>query len=394
MKRVAGILLLVTVALAQTVAPIQPEAVTRQDRAPYQAAYRNWRAADPNLEHDSATAGATLGARADKVAPEAAKYYAARKAYLDGLQADAEQKAVAIEALPAPPEPDGNPARYAASQNSLISASIDAIANDPDRAIQRLRVALERERTALAALSSALTDTQNGRDTVQRAATAAEESRGKVAQHYHALSASLKQSASQTGQTGTLWADYYRTFSDGARGVMSRDSVPVTPAAAPPAPVSVVAGTPSVAPNMPANSTTGGATSSPVPVLRTRSIAPLPLARYIGSWVYPTVGAEYHGTEPESVDMVVREDNGQAKGTFFVRFKLASNNRTEPTVRFDFEGPFQSSRNQSFALVTSNGAKGTMELIPGTVFNLIEVHFSTEDKPNTIRQGNFLLIKK
>ena len=66
----------------------------------------------------------------------------------------------------------------------------------------------------------------------------------------------------------------------------------------------------------------------------------------------------------------------------------------DPTVRFDFEGAFQSTRNQSFALVTSNGAKGSVELIPGPAFNLLEVSFTTEDKPGTVRQGNFLLIKK
>ena len=392
MKRVAPILLLVAVASAQ------PVALTPQDRAPYQAAYRNWRAADPNLERDTPTAGATLGARADKVAAEAAKYYAARKAYLDSLQADAEQKADAIEALPAPPMFDGDLARYAASQNRQISASIEAIANDPDRAIQRLRQALERERAALSVLSTSLADTQNGREAVERTSATAEQARGKVAQHYRSLSAGLKQTAIDTGQTGTLWANYYRALSDGARGVITQDSAPISSPAAAGAPAVATRISPELAPNTAGSTVGSGPGRGPAPALRTRSITPIPLSRYVGAWVYPTVGAQYHGAEPESVDMLLREDNGQAKGTLFVRFKLPANNLADPVVRFDFGGAFQSTRNQTFFVVTSKGAKGTVELIPGPAFNLLEVSFSMEgqpgDKPGAIREGNFLLIKK
>jgi len=343
-----------------------------------------------------------VGARADKVAAEAASFYASKKAYLDALQADAGQKAAAIEAQPAPSEFDGNPASYAASQSSQIRASIEAIANDPDRAIQRLRLALERERTALAVLSAALADTQNGREAVERASTTAEQARGRLAQHYRSLSAGLKQTALETEQTGTLWANYYRALSDGARGVITRDSAPVTSLAAAGAGAGAPAAAPRIppdpAPNAAGSGVASGPSSGPPPALRTHSITPIPLSRYVGPWVYPTVGAQFHGAEPESVDMLVREDNGQAKGTLFVRFKLSASNRADPIVRFDFGGAFQATRNQSFPLVASNGAKGTVELIPGTAFNLIEVSFSIEgqsgDKPGAIRQGNFLLIKK
>jgi hypothetical protein len=191
------------------------------------------------------------------------------------------------------------------------------------------------------------------------------------------VSASLKQTAQQTEQVGTLWAGYYRTLSDGVRGIMSREPAPV-PSAAP-------AGAPTVAAAPPATA---------APALRTRSITPLPLSRYVGAWVYPTQGAQYHGIEPEFVDLIVRDENGQAKGILFARFKLAQGSPTDPIVRFDFEGAFQPTRNQSFALVTSNDAKGSVELIPGPAFNLLEVSFTTEDKPGTVRQGNFLLIKK
>lgn len=377
MKRAAGILMVAAAALAQDGAGTQP------DRAAYQAAFREWRMADPNLERDSATAGATLGARADPVAAEAAKYFAARRAYLDGLALDAELKAAALDAVPAPPAFAGNPSGYAASQRAAIGASIDAIANDPDRAIQRLRQSLERERTALLALSSALADSQNGRELTERTSANAEQARDKVAQHYHSLAAGLQQTALATGQEGTRWADYYRALSEGARAAA------VAPAEAP-----VIA---SAAPRITVDPAPA-VISNPAPAPRTRSVTALPLSRYVGSWIYPTVGAQYHGSEPESVDMAVRENSGQAKGTLSVRFRLAANRSADAVVRFEFEGAFQSTRNQSFPLVTASGAKGMVELIPGSAFNLLEVSFTVEerpgDKPGVIHQGNFLLIKK
>jgi hypothetical protein len=387
MMRMASTLFLVSVALAETGA--------LPDRGAYQAAYRGWRAADPDLERDTASATPAMGARADKVAAEAAKYHAARKLYLDGLAADASEKAAYIEAFPPPLEIDGRPAAYVLTQTRLVSGSIDSIANDPDRAIQRLRVALDRERTALVALSSALADTQRGYDGAKGAAIAAEQSRGKLTQHYQSLSASLKETATQTEQSGALWADYYRALSDGLRGVISK--APAPPETAPA--LAVASAEPRVAlpanlPPSPAPEAAVNPVPPPAPALRTRSITPLPLSRYTGAWIYPMVAAEFHGPEPSTVDMLLRETNGQAKGTLVVWFKVAANSKIEPAVRFDFEGPFQSSRNQSFPLITSNGAMGTVELIPGNVYNMIQVRFSTEDKPSTVRQADFLLIKK
>src|SRR5512140_2706169 len=78
---------------------VQAVSVAQQERDAYRQAYQNWRQADPNLERDAAAGGAALGARADKVAAEAAKYFAARKAYLDAQRTAAEQKSSAIEPL-------------------------------------------------------------------------------------------------------------------------------------------------------------------------------------------------------------------------------------------------------------------------------------------------------
>jgi hypothetical protein len=94
---------------------------------------QNWRKTDPDLERDAATAGATLGARADKAAAEAAKYFAAQKASLESLAADTAQKASAIAPLTLTPEPSPKVDTYLAGQSTVLSSSINTIAHDPDR---------------------------------------------------------------------------------------------------------------------------------------------------------------------------------------------------------------------------------------------------------------------
>jgi hypothetical protein len=127
---------------------------------------------------------------------------------------------------------------------------------------------------------------------------------------------------------------------------------------------------------------------------RDESITPLPLARYVGAWTYPTVNGIFHGPEPEFVDLVVHEENGHADGTLFGRFMLPPGDTTDPQVRFDFQGDFRAATTQRFSLVTSDGTQGTIELIPGPAFNLLEVNFLTDPKANKLRAGNFILVKK
>ena len=83
-----------------------------------------------------------------------------------------------------------------------------------------------------------------------------------------------------------------------------------------------------------------------------------------------------------------------ASGTLFGRFKLSPGGPADPELRFDFSGDFKNTRNQTFALETSDGARGAIELIPGPAFNLLEVNFQTEARAGKIRQGNFVLVKK
>ena len=350
MRRALAVLLLASAALAQ------------------QEARQSWRKTDPDLERDAATAGATLGARSDKAAAAAAKYFDAQKASLESLAADTAQKASAVAPLTLAPETSPNLDKYLTGQNTVLSSSIDTIARDPDRGIQQLRQALERERTAVAALSAESKDAQKAREAVAQTASSAEQARLRTVELYQKLANSLQQSAQLTQQSGTAWAGYYRSLSDAARSV----AMPVTSSV--PQPNSP----PAVVP----------------PAAVARNVPQVPLSRYLGAWTYPTVGAHFHGAQPLSAELMVREENGRASGTLSARFKLPPGNTGDPVVQFDFEGAFQGSRDQTFIVTTSGGAKGTLELIPGPAFNLLEVNFSTDEKPGTVRQANFLLVKK
>lgn len=349
-RRTLAVLLLACAALAQ------------------QGARENWRKTDPDLERDAATAGATLGARADKAAAEAAKYFTARKAALESLAADTSQRASAVQPLNLTPDTAPNLDAYLRGQTTTLGTSINTIARDPDRGLQQLRQALERERAAVAVISAGAKDVQKAREAVEQTTGSAEQARQQVMDAYQKLTTSLQQSAQLTERSGTAWAGYYRSLSDAARSA----ALPVTSFVPEPnAPATVVP-----------------------PVAVARNIPPLPLSRYVGAWTYPTAGAHFHGAEPLSAELIVREENGSAGGTLSARFKLQPGKAGDPEVHFNFEGTFQSSREQKFAVTSNSGAKGTLELIPGPAFNLLEVNFSTDEKSGAVHQGNFLLVKK
>jgi len=133
------------------------------------------------------------------------------------------------------------------------------------------------------------------------------------------------------------------------------------------------------------------ASADPAP--RGPSVTPLPLSRYVGTWSYQA-GSPFHGPEPEMVDVIVHEENGHATGTFSARFKLPPGSAEDPVLRFSFSGELRATRYQTFALETGDGAKGTIELIPGGPFNVLEVNFETEVKAGKIHQGDLLLVKQ
>jgi hypothetical protein len=358
------------------------QAPLEDPRAAQQEAYRRWRETDPNLERDATSAGATLGARADKVAAEAVKYFGLRKDYLESRAADARRGAL-LEPVAVPAEVLPNLDRFLSVQDNILRSGIDTIAHDPDRAIQQLRASLERERSAVAAIATALKDSQKSQEAASQTSRAAEEARAKTVDDYQKLAASLQESEQLADKSGAAWAGYYRALSDAARRV----EAPVT-SSGPPLP-SVGREPTAAAPGTPDAS---NAAAPPAPAAHT--IPPVPLVRYVGAWTYPTLGAHYHGAQPESADLVVREQTGQASGTLSARFRLPPGSTDNPVVRFDFTGTFGNARAQRFAVTTASGATGTLELIPGPAFNLLEVNFSLGDKPGLIRQGNFLLIKQ
>ena len=368
----AGLALIVT-AFAQS--PPQDSSEAQQE------AHRHWRETDPNLESDAISAGATLGARADKVAAAAAKYFSLRKDYLEGSAADARRGASLLEPVNITAEALPNLDRFLSSQDTFLKSTIDTIARNPDRAIQQLRAALDRERAAVAAIGTALNDSQKSQEAAAQSSRAAEQARAKASDEYQKLTASLQESAQLADKSGDDWAAYYRALSDAARGA----TAPVTSSGPP---------LPSTGRESAAVEPAKADASNAVPAPAARPLPPLPLVRYLGAWTYPTMGAHYHGMQPESADLVVREENGQASGTLTARFRLPAGSADNPVVRFDFAGAFGGTRAQRFAITNSSGVTGTLELIPGPAFNLLEVNFNTGDKPGTIRQGNFLLIKK
>ncbi len=121
---------------------------------------------------------------------------------------------------------------------------------------------------------------------------------------------------------------------------------------------------------------------------------PVPLVRYTGTWSFPATAGLFSGPKPEFVDVAVHEDDGQLKGSFYGRFSLPPGSKSDPVLRFDMIGPITSSRTQKLTLETTEGAKGTIELIPGGAFNLLEINFHIDPKAGKVDQADMVLLKK
>jgi len=352
--------------LAQSTTP----AGSGASREGYRAAYKSWRETDPGLERDAGTAGQALTPRTAKAAEAAAAYGASRTAFLRDLAAREAQNLQRLQGAEIQPLPTLAPApdllRFADREIGTARASASIFANDPDRAIQQLRQAFERERLALNAVRTAIGDRQKAEEQATKAALTAETARAKALEQYSFLASALTQSADLMNQETAAWAAYYPALAEASRS-------------APPASPTPVSGGPvsSVAPSAP----------------RPPPIAPLPLSRYVGVWAFQKGGA-FHGPEPESVEVAVHEEDGHASGTLSARFKVPPGSAADPVLRFQFSGDFRATRNQTFALQTSDGAMGTIDLIPGGPFNVLEVNFATDAKAGKINQGDVLLVKQ
>ncbi len=345
--------------------------LAQNSRDGYREAYRIWRETDPNLEREAAAGGDAIGQRADRMAAEAAKYAAARKSFLDGLTQDQAEQVSWLENAVPPAESNAAStkadAQFIAAETALVTRNIETFANDPDRGIQQLRQALARERTALEGLGALIAQRKKAADTLDAAAGAIGPGRAKALEPSRDMLEGLKAASADTVAEGAAWAEYYRKVGEGAQGA----ATPITEGQ-PGAPPAVL--------------------NNPIPAPPT--VTALPLARYVGAWTYPAENGMYHGTQPESFDVVVKEENGLATGTAFARFKLPPGSTGDPTLRFDFKGEFQTTRRQVFNLLTAEGTIGTIELIPGPAFNLLEVNFQTEAKAGKVRQADVVLVKK
>lgn len=341
--------------------------LAQPSRDAYRNAYRAWRQMDPTLEQDAAKGGAGIDQRAQIVASAAAKYEAERTAFLQQRVADTGKTLSRLETAEPSDVPAASPKaqeEYVAADSVAVGRISSALANDPDKGMQPLRLALEREHVALAALDKALTERQRAADAARDATAVAEQARLKALAQFRQMEDGLKTTLQQTSQETALWSEYYRQLS---------------------APPGAASNAPTAASNVPEP----GTLRPLVP-----SITPVPLVRYTGAWTYPSVNGFYHGPQPEFVDLVVHEQNGRADGTLSARFKLSPGTADDPALLFSFSGNFKETRTQVFDLMTNAGAKGTIELIPGPAFNLLEVNFRIESNPGKIAQGNFLLVKK
>jgi hypothetical protein len=345
--------------------------LAQHSRDDYRAAYRAWRETDPNLDRDAVAGGAAIAQRADRMAAEAAKYAAARKTFLEGFAQDQAQQVSWLENADPGPEPafmaTKSDSEFVAAETASVTRTSDAFAKDQDRGMQQLRQALARERTALDALGLAIAERRKAAEMESVAIQTIAQARNKALDQTRAMLQAANNAPADTVPEAAAWAEYYRKLGEGAKG----EATPIT--VVPP-------GVPTAVPNN--------------PVVAPPTITPVPLARYVGAWTYPEQNGLYHGTKPEFIDVLVQEENGQAKGTVVGHFKVPPGSAGDPVLRFDFSGPFQPTRTQRFNLVTSEGAKGTVELIPGPAFNLLEVNFQTDPRPNKIRQADVILVKK
>ena len=381
MKKACGTLLAIALCLA-----------AQTDRESYRAAYRAWRDAEPKLESDAAKAGDTLAPRTAHAASAEAKYSADRTAFLRGigetygLKGSPLQTPIGQTLSLAPP---AQMQRFVSAETVTVNANIAAFAKDTDPGILPLKQALDRERNALAALNTAIGARQRAEDRVAQSSSAMERSRVSALEKQRTVLTAIADAAASLEREDVAWLAYYQKLAESAR--VAPEPPPAAPVSSAPvsaAPVTVV---PVAGPAVVGAPVSNGPVSNgPPPVV----IAPLPLARYVGTWAYSKIGGSFHGAEPEALDLIVHEENGKVTGTLAARFKLPPGSTGDPAVHFEFSGELRTNRIQTFPLVTDDGAMGTIELIPGNAFNLLEVNFQTETRPGKIHLGDVLLVKQ
>ena len=344
-------------------------------------AYQTWRVNHPAIERDAPMAGSRVGARIEKSAVDQAKYAGAHRSDVESMRADMMRQVQLLAGLALAPKyrDASDPAEEVLTVLlAATSAGVGAVELDKDAGLQPLKKALQGELNVLTVLSEAIRDRHRAHDAAAQAALSGEEARDRLQKLYASLGSGLNQEAEQTASRQIAWTEYYRLLNQGVRVLSPGEAAPQ--------------GASSITSAASRSSGAGGA-SAPAPAA-TRGVSPVPLSRYVGAWSYFTVTPVFRGYEPEVVELKVRESDGQMSGDLSVRFKASAGAPADRMVRFDFSGVVQAARSQTFPLQTSDGRKGTFELIPGQAFNLLEVKFAIEDKPGTITSGNFVVLKK
>jgi hypothetical protein len=356
-------------------------------RDAYRQAYDTWRQAQANLEADAATGSAAQVAQADRSAAAAASFQATRLAYFKSSIENATQRRQILQSPAIRSSPGLMPpsvAGIAATELQSVTRAIAKFATDQDRGIQQLRQSMERERVALAALTETIQARQKAVAATSAAAEALEKARIRAADAFRDQGSQLSNTVSQMESEGPAWAAYYDKLAEAIQNVNA-------PPAAVPSPATVSSSvTPAAAPaDTPAISSNANS-----PLLRNTSISPVPLVRYVGEWMYPKLNGVFHGIQPDSVELEVHEKDGHAGGTIEAKFKPSPGGPGDSSIKFTFEGDIAATPTQRFPLTTSDGTSGTIELIPGPAFNLLEVVFQTDAPANKIRIANFILVKK
>jgi hypothetical protein len=220
-------------------------------------------------------------------------------------------------------------------------------------------------------LRSAIQSRETAAEAAKQTNESADRARNGAADQIKAIAASFEQSSQDATQLAEAWPAYYRTLATGARGLGGADPTPA----------------PSIRPSTSAPSTTSAPPGTPG-----RQIPTVPISRFTGSWSFLAGVSTYHGLPPVSFDVFVREEGGQIFGTVNARFIVSGN--ADPAVRFDFSGPLQAARYQAFPLQTAEGGKGTVELIPGNAFNLLEVNYTMDGASAKVRESDVILVKR
>ncbi|MEO8097048.1 MAG: hypothetical protein ABI811_05060 [Acidobacteriota bacterium] len=375
MRHISTLLLFATALTAQT------------PRDAYRAAHQAWRQADPLLENKAGTPAPEFPVDVQRSADAAKSFATARTAFLaSNAELSPAQQQWAAETIVRPQlllAASAEEQRMLANATQFLSTAVTNFAAVRDPAIQQVRQAMERERAAIAALTEAMSARRKSLDEATGADQDAARAHDAAVKALLAGSTARAQITDQLRREAAGWETYYNLLLEGATLGSRTSSTPAR------------AGTATVAGNLPGPNLPGPNLPAPAkPAAQPRSQGnPSAAARFTGAWMYAPRGA-FFGAQPETIDLNVSEENGRVTGTLRGRFVVPAGSGGDPAVQFTFSGELQTTRNQTFPLQTADGTAGTVELIPGGAFNLLEVNFQMAARTNKIRTANFVLVKK